>query len=228
MKCPACGSTEVKSIQEVDDAGDIEKVICAGEECGYIHSSEIIVERADGSKMKRPQRVKPEDQPVSFDFPAKGEAAAPPEERIMSAQEMMELAIRTREETIGKAAKDIVRDILAACAENVLEGKHDYLIGEDVPGGVFSLVLKELRAKGYTVKKTAEPGKGTWTHVKWPTSRRGKKSAKKKKTPDVAPEEEVTFKEKKGTSADPQAAQKQKQRAAQRKRALKARSKSPS
>lgn len=233
MKCPACGSEKIKTVSEMDDAGDIQKVICAEDDCGYIHSSEILVERADGSKMRKPQRIKPEDQPVSFDFAAKGGGGMQsPEEHIMSAEEMLELAIRTREETVGKAAREIVRDILAACAEKVLEGEHEYLITEDdaPPGEVFSLALKELRAKGYRVKKTPEPGKGTWIQVKWPTNRRGRK--KKKPQKEVQTDEQLTFKEKKtpkakGTSADPEMTAKQKAAAAHRKKAMKARSKSP-
>ena len=218
MKCPSCGSNEIKTIHEVDDVGDIEKITCANEECGYILSSSVVVERADGSKMKRPRSVPSSEQPKpSFQLEE--------EDDILSAQEMMELAIRTREQTIGKAAKEIVSDVVECCAKHVLDGNYDYLIGEEkeVSGEIISMAVKDLKDRGYRVRKTAEPGKGTWLNVKWSTTRKGRKPKKKPNSAAPPQEENLQFKEKK----EPTTAQKQRAAAAHRKKALSSRSKLP-
>jgi hypothetical protein len=214
MICPQCKSKEFKTVTELDDAGDVERRVCANESCGYIISEELVIEAVDGTKMRRPRAVKQEDQPDSFNFG--GTETEEPKDRLMSADEMMHLALKTQEETVGKAAREIARNILEKCAENVLEGEYTYLIEENdsPPGAVIAQAVKELKDRSYKVKQTPVPGKGVEVHVKWPTK---KKASRRKKAAEVAPSQvgvmELTPKQKR-----------QQEEKAKRKEALRARS----
>jgi hypothetical protein len=221
MICPQCKAKEFKTSSVLDDAGDVERVTCANESCGYIVSEELVVEAADGSKRKRPRHVKAEDQPEGFAFTGSSTAASKPEsDGLLTAEAMMLLALQTQEETVGKQAKEIAKEILSECAENVLNGEHTYVIEEEnsPPGAVIVQVVQELKDRGYKVKKTPSPGKGTEIHVKWPTKRPQKKQKKKspvaQDAPTVVETKELTPKQ-----------QRQMEERAKRKAALKARSK---
>lgn len=156
----------------IGDDGDIKRIVCANESCGYIISEHVIKERADGTKHEVPRSLKLEDQPES----AQQDSSS---DDLPTAAEMLLLAMQTQENTVGKAAKEIAKDILKMCAENVLKGEHTYLIKEEDShtSGVITQAVRELKDRGYKVKKTPLPGKGTEVYVKWPT----KKTQSKKK-----------------------------------------------
>jgi hypothetical protein len=220
MQCPQCKSKEFKTSTVLDDAGDVERVTCANEECQYVLSEAIVEEAADGTKRKRPRSIKAESQPESFAF---GGGEAPPEpDLLLSAEAMMLLAMKTQEETVGKQAKEIAKLILDECAANVLSGEHKYLIKEEdsTPGVVIVQMVQELKDRGYKVKKTATPGEGTEIHVKWPT-KKATKTKKKKLAAEAAVQVGVVTT--KGELTPKQ--QKQQAERAKRKAALKARSK---
>jgi hypothetical protein len=218
MPCSQCQTVEVKISNEIGDAGDIERTICANEDCGAILKEEVIVDRGDGTKLKRPRPVKLEDQPENFQF--NGVQGAIPDD-LLSADQMLQLAINTREETVGKEAREIAKTILMACAEVVLEGEHIHIIEEeDSPSGeVIRLAVKELTDRGYKVKKTPKPGEGTELQVKWPTKQ--KPHRRKKKSKADAPDVPQTPAASKGQN--PGQIQRQRQAALARKKALKER-----
>jgi len=179
MPCPQCQTVEVKISNEIGDAGDIERTICANEDCATILKEEVIVDRGDGTKLRRPRPIKMEDQPDNFQFANRGGTLSPPDE-LLSAEQMLQLAINTREETVGKDAREIAKTILNECAEVVLEGEHTYLIEEkDSPSGeVIKLAIKELTDRSYKVKKTPIPGKGVEVQIKWPTKQKPRRKKK--------------------------------------------------
>lgn len=219
MQCPQCKSKEFKTSTVLDDVGDVERVACANGECGYVISEAIVEEAADGTKRKRPRSIKAEDQPETFAFGG-GEATAEPD-LLLSAEAMMQLAVKTQEETVGKQAKEIAKLILDECAANVLDGEHKYLIKEEESpaGAVIVQMVQELKDRGYKVKKTATPGEGTEIHVKWPT-KKSTKSKKKRLAAEAAPQVGVVTKAELTPKQKKQEAEKAKRRAA-----LKARSK---
>ena len=158
------------------------------------------------------------------------------EDEIPSAEEMAQLAFRMREETIGKAARDIVRDALKKVAEPdvILKGTYEFVIAEteDVPAAVLKEVLKELRERGYKPKRRPEPGVGTWIQISWPIAVTKKRKPKERPKAAASPEQgpqEINFK-KKSTGAqtpDRETILKQKQAAKHRKKALQERSDLP-
>ena len=224
-----CKHIDIKTNVIVGDEGDVEQTICASKTCNYILREEQLVERADGTTMRRARRVEAGSQPEEFEFKDKEGNLVPPEERLPSAQEMLALAIKTREDTIGKQARLLAKTILDECAEHVLEGEYTHCIKEDeVPGDIVTLAVKELKGQGYRVKRTPEPGVGTWVHVKWPTKVRKKKKG-------VEPEIEIgrgkgspqRRPERRSAATDLEIQSKQSAAAAHRQTALKARSKPP-
>lgn len=223
MICPQCKTKEFKVSMELDDQGDVERRTCANDSCKYIISEEIVTEAADGSKRKRPRHVKAEDQPEGFAFTGSGSSTTTSkleQDGLLTAEAMMLLALQTQEETIGKKAKEIAKDILSECAENVLAGEHTYIIEEEnsPPGAVIIQVIQELKDRGYKVKKTPSPGQGTEIQVKWPTKRPQKKQKKK---PSAATDVPTVV----GTAELTPKQQRQAEERAKRKAALKARSK---
>lgn len=183
MKCTLCKGTETKIVSYIDEQNDVERTVCANEDCEWIIREEVIVPRPDGTQNRLPRRVAPDQQPVKA---VGGAAPATTDNRILSAQEMMEKAIKMREETIGKQIKDLLLSALEGCAEpdNLLAGKYKFLVEEGtVQGIVLAGAVKELRGLGYTVTKSPKPGEGTWIEVKWPTKRAKKRKDKKKTTP---------------------------------------------
>jgi hypothetical protein len=219
-----CKHEETRIIIEADGPDDIEKTVCANDECGYVLKEEIVVERPDGTTQRRPRHVRLEDQPEQFQFFKNGKAVSP-EEKILSARDMALLAVQTREETVGKKARELVKTILDECIEKVLVGEHRHQIKpeDEIPGEILTLALKELRAQGYKVKKTPEPGAGVWVEVKWPTTVR---KSRKTKQPAAG---EISFPKEKKPLGEPDRDAQQKQQAAakHRQKALKARSDSP-
>lgn len=224
MPCPQCQTVEVKTSNEIGDAGDIERTICANEDCGAILKEEVIVDRGDGTKLRRPRPVKMEDQPESFQFANRNGTLAVPDD-LLNADQMLQLAINTREETVGKDAREIAKSILMACAEVVLEGEHTYLIEEkDSPSGeVIKLAIKELTNRSYKVKQTPVPGKGVEVHIKWPTKQKPKRKKKKNHTPDVVGAPQAEDAKLNNQGRDKGQIQKQRQAALARKKALKER-----
>lgn len=225
MKCPQCQSEKIRTVSDIDENGDVERIVCANEECGFILKEETIVERPDGTQHRRPRRVRPEDQPAKIHGPLQLE------DEIPSAEDMMLQAIKVREETVGKASRDLVRNILKECAapEVILKGEYSHCVEEDadISGEVLSLAIKELRDRGYKPSKEPEPGKGTWIHIKWPTKK--KKSRRKKRSESTSPSEpQVQVKvKKKQTSHDEETRQKQTAAAKHRRQAMKERSDLP-
>lgn len=228
-----CKHLDVRINTIISDGGDIEQTICANEDCKYILKEEQMVERADGTSLKRARPVKPESQPEGFEF--KDKNLVPPEERLLSAQEMLALAIETRENTIGKQARELAKVILEECAKHVLLGEYTHCITEGtVSGEIVTLTYKELKAQGYRVKKTPEPGVGTQLNIKWPIKLRKKKG--KKQDPEIkigtgtgSPQPRSTKRvAKKAPKADIEIRKKQNARAKHREEALAARSKLPS
>ncbi len=228
-----CSHKDIKTNVIIGDEGDIEQTICAAEDCAFVLKEERIVKRADGTTLKRAQPVKPESQPDSFEFKGKDGKLALPEERLPSAQEMMALAIKTREETTGKRGRELAKTILEGCAKDVLAGEYTYCVVEgEVTGEIVTLAFRELKGQGYRVKKTPEPGVGTWINVKWPTKLR-----KKRKEPDPeikigtgtgSPQPQPTRKPRKMVpQADMETRRKQNAAAKHRKKTLGDRSKSP-
>ena len=225
IQCPACKGTETRKTSVVDDVGTVEQLVCANKECGYVLREEQVIEREDGTEVRRPRSVKPESQPEGFSF---GPDNKKPEEPILTAEQMMALAIETREKTIGEASRALAKDIVEACAEHVLEGEHDYLISDDdmPPGEVLQAAVQELKDRGYTVRKSAEPGKGTWVKVKWPTKRkkRRKTSKSKQEEPQVSVVAKKAPSKKQAMGEDPEVKKRQKSAAKRRKQILEGKS----
>ncbi|MFQ5351741.1 MAG: hypothetical protein ACE5D3_01555 [Candidatus Binatia bacterium] len=230
-RCPGCNKEDFRVRVGIDDQGDVEETVCADDDCGYILKRERIVERPDGTKQRRPQRVAPDEQPEGLS-PMKGRGPISLEEEIPSAEEMMRLAVQMREETVGKAARDIVRGALKEAAEPnvILKGNYEFLVSEEdgVPAVVLKEVVRNLRERGYKPTRRAEPGVGTWIQIKWPTTAKSKR--KKSKAP-VQPKDsqEISFKKKtSGPQVEsPKAATQQRAAAKHRQKALKARSDLP-
>lgn len=126
------------------------------------------------------------------------------EEGMPTAAQMTALAQAEREKTIGNVAKELVKEMLAACSENVLKGKHSHLIEnpEELPPEVLKEVITKLRALGYTVKKRPEPGKGLWVDIKWPT--KTKKPRKKVEAVEPVPKKRGRPSKKKQTQTKKQ------------------------
>jgi hypothetical protein len=225
-----CKHEETKINTIIDDAGDVEQTVCANKECGFIIKEEVLVTRPDGTEHRRPRRVDSGKQPEGFQFAGRGGRLESPEEKIMSAQEMLALAVKTREETVGKQARELAKQIITACAENVLAGEHRYQVEAEsnTPGEIISLAVKELKTQGYRVKKEPVPGEGVWITIKWPTQTRKKRKEKGKKltaeeTLEFGPQEK-TKKRKPPSKRDLEVRQRQRQAAKRREEAMKARS----
>lgn len=216
MLCPLCQSKETRETTEVGDGGDIKLTLCANQDCGYVHKKRVITVRPDGTTIERNRRVRPEDQPEGF-------VVEEVEDRIISADEMMRLAIKTREETIGKEANAIVREIIDKCSDPkiILDGKFSYLLTneriEELPSDVVGMVVSKLADRGYKPRKVAAPGEGTRINIKWPTQKKKTRARKKK------PAEDIQITKPKRQKKDP----KQAAAANHRKKAQQARSKSP-
>jgi len=226
MQCPFCKSEDIKIRVDIDDAGDVEETVCAEDACGYILKRERIIEQLDGTKVHRPQRVSAEEQPEGL-VSKKGRGPMSVEEEIPSAADMARVAEQMREETIGRAARDLVRAFLkeVATPDIVLKGEHSFVIPEDddVPAVVIEEVIKELRARGYKPARNPEPGVGTWIQIKWPTQVAKKR---KKRKADSTPEtEELVFKKK--NEGDEEIKRKARLAKNHRKKALSARSELP-
>ena len=220
MSCPQCQTIEVKTSNEIGDSGDIVRTICANEDCGVILKEELIIDRGDGTKMRRPRPIKKEDQPESFQ--ASNRDGTPFDDGLLSAEQMLQLAINTREETVGKEAREIAKIILMGCAEVVLKGEHTYIIEEEnsPSGEVIKLVIRELTDRGYKVKKTPVPGEGIEVNIKWPTKQKQKRKRIKEGVA-VAPLVEGAELNNKGRNKGQ--IQRQRQAALSRKKALKER-----
>ena len=216
MQCTQCKSKEFKTSTVIADEGDVERTVCAQEACQFIMREVLIVEKEDGTKQHRPRRVKPEDQPEGFGSDG---APVPEADPLLSAEAMMLLAIRTQEETVGKLSRDIAKSILDECAQNVLKGEHTYLIEEknSTPGAVISQVVQELKDRGYKIKKSATPGKGTEINVKWATKKTPNKRKSRKAALD-APAIQVVGKKELTPKQQKQAAERAKRKAALRAR----------
>jgi len=171
-----CKHANTKTSMSVDDQGDVETQTCT--DCGFILREVLIIEsNVGGETIRRPRAVAYDAQPEGFHFPAEKAPASASNDRIITAQEMALLAVKTREETTGKDTRELLKKMLDACVQNILEGKHTYLITPEdaVPGEVLVAAVKELKAQGYKVGKTPAPGEGVWVEIQWPTNVRKKK-----------------------------------------------------
>lgn len=216
-----CKHEETKVVGSIGDKGDVRQTVCTAEDCQFIVKEEILVKRDDGGEFWRTRGVKVEDQPEIFEFAGKDGKKAVPREKIFSAREMALLAVRVREETVGKESRLLVKKVLDKCVEHVLDGEYNYIVTpeDNVPGEILTLTIKELKAQGYRVKKIPEPGKGVWIEVKWSI----RTPQKKKKTKGKNSEIRIG---RRGTT-DTTSARQQAAATAHRKAALKVRSKLP-
>jgi hypothetical protein len=219
MICPQCKSKEFKTGTVLDDAGDVQRTVCANESCQYIIGEKVIEKAADGTERMRPRSVSLEDQPEGLAF---GGGADYEDDGMLTAEAMMLLAVQTKEETVGKAAKEIAKTILVECAKVVLDGEYTYLIEEDdtPPGAVIKQVVQELKDRKYKVKQTPVPGKGMEIKVQWPT-KKPQKTSKRRAAEAAHP---VGIVEKSDLTPKQR---KQEAEKAKRKAAYRARSKSP-
>ena len=217
MNCQQCNGKDFKKATEVGDTGDIERTVCANESCMFIMKEVLLVERADGTKQKRPRAVKVEDQPDSYQSKTMTE-----DDGLPSVEQMTRMAIESREETVNKRAREIAKTILSECAGKSLDGEHTYLIEEEnsPPGEVIKQAIKELTDRGYKIKKIPVPGEGIKVQIKWPTK---KSSRQTKRAVQAAQQVEVVV-----GKTEPSPKQKlQAEERAKRKAALRARSHSP-
>lgn len=132
-----------------------------------------LIDTATGNVVKEEMR-KSEEQPLTNrdESTSTTSEVSASSERLISAQEMLQLAIKEREETFGRRVKEIINHILQECKEVILNGKLTYQLDNTVSLEVGNGVVKELKRLGYKVQKQAEPGEHEPTiflTVGWPT-----------------------------------------------------------
>lgn len=171
---------------------------------GNVIREEIIICDDEGNEIRRRPRSIPPPPATETSGPASGVVEKSPKEKAvlptesMTAMQMAELAIRTRESTVGKKASELLANILGECVKHVLDGEHEYVVNEEVSGEIITQVIKELKSRGYKVSRRPEPGQGTYIEVKWPTKMKkssksaGKKRGRKKKLDGPTPERSPT------------------------------------
>jgi len=193
-KCPSCGKGKFKVQMEIGDKGDVEETVCV---CGYILKREVIVERPDGTKQRRPLRVSQDEQP---EIVTPTVVQKETEFSIPSASEMTLRAVKAKKDTIGKQARILITQALkeAAKPDNVVKGCYSFLVKEDIdyPTTIIKEIVKELRERGYKPTRQAEPGVGTWIQIKWATSMKKKKTTVPAPTKPDAPDQRLSFKKK--------------------------------
>ena len=120
-----------------------------------------------------------------------------PAKRLLSADELVERALRQEEEDLSSKVDDLAESVIEACAKVALDGKLSYALKDTSPKLVKALVAR-LRELKYTVSKPADPVDGVWKlEIKWKTSR-PRKGKKTKALPSLENEglEVITFKPK--------------------------------
>jgi hypothetical protein len=128
----------------------------------------------------------PEHQRV--DRPGAVETKRP--SKIPSAQELMRLAIKEREQTLGLQVSSLIEKMMDECRKVILDGICEYNIPpEEKPSGVvLKQAVKELKGLGYKVSLAPSPDGFNTVTIKWPT----KDNSPKKKVmekPAPIPEE---------------------------------------
>ena len=192
----------------VEEDADVQRLLWGEDSCGYILKESTIVERPDGTKQERPRRVRAELQPVVFEEPVEEK------EKIKTAGELVLEALRKQEEAVGSEARAMALDIVNQCAEVALTGKHVYSLPENSNPDVLSMVFRELRNRGYRLKRYATDNT---LEIKWATKIPTKK--KKRIRPEPEPEIQVVVQKQ-----DQEKRKQQLEAAQERKRKLKARS----
>ncbi len=106
-------------------------------------------------------------------------AAAPA--ALISASEMLRLALREREATFGKLVHELLEEIMTGCKSVILDGVYNHSIPlmQGISSEVVKQAVRELKGLGYKVKVVPDPGSLATLTVKWPVKE--DKAAKKLK-----------------------------------------------
>ncbi len=119
--------------------------------------------------------------------------------RLLSAQEMLSLAIRERQENLGNKIREFALIIQDRCRDVILDGKLKYQLSLDDPqlpsGEVISGAIKELRGLGYKAKQIPDPQNGSLDiYVSWPTKIKTKKASSNHPSPPTPEPEKLKTK----------------------------------
>jgi hypothetical protein len=101
---------------------------------------------------------------------------------LMSANEMTDLAIKQKRETIGVEAEKISKTILEECAKDALSGSYTHLIDEEVPSSVAQEIINIFKKLGYKITKKTVAKKGTSITVSWKTTKVTQKKSETQKS----------------------------------------------
>ncbi len=96
--------------------------------------------------------------------------AEPDKPAVISASEMLRLALREREATFGKRVQELLQQIMEGCKSVILTGSYTHEVGfdVDVPAEVIKQAVRELKGLGYKVKVEPAPDVLATITVKWP------------------------------------------------------------
>ncbi len=121
-------------------------------------------------ELRRPREPKNSAPEIDPDTGEPTETDTPPRPtRLLTAQEMLYLAVKEREETFGRRVNELAGAIQEKIKSVILAGKTDYSI-TDYPGEVVKGAIKELRGLGYKLKQIPQPEtSGTLIVISWPT-----------------------------------------------------------
>ena len=82
---------------------------------------------------------------------------------------MLYLAVKEREETLGRRVNELAGAIQEQIKNHILDGKTEYIV-TDYPGEVIKGAVKELRGLGYRLKPSPQPETGgSKIVISWPT-----------------------------------------------------------
>jgi len=145
------------------------------------------IDRRNGNvvkeELRRPRDPKPSSSEPDDDTLSESESTPARPTRLLSAQEMLYLAVKEREETFGRRVNELAGAIQSQIKNHILDGKTEYIV-TDSPGEVIKGTIKELRGLGYKLKQTPQPDTGgSKIVISWPT----KLKAQPKPAPVPAP-----------------------------------------
>lgn len=94
----------------------------------------------------------------------------PSAKKVISAAEMLKLAIKEKEQTFGKRVQELLAEIMDGCKLVILEGKYSHRIdvGDSIPAEVIRQAAKDLKTLGYKVKVGPDPKGLTVLTIRWP------------------------------------------------------------
>lgn len=116
---------------------------------------------------------------------------APP--KVMSAAEMMRLAIREKELTFGTKVQELLAEIMDGCKEVILEGTYSHTIPmmAGLTADMVKQAVKDLKNLGYKVKLEVDPGSMGIMTVKWPLKEDKVAKTRRKKVMEVGEPEAI-------------------------------------